>query len=28
MGKLGYSRGEVLSLLQEEKEDANGDSGL
>ena len=28
MGKLGYSRGEILSLLQEEKEDANGDSGM
>ena len=28
MGRLGYSRGEILSLLQEEKEDANGDSGM
>ena len=28
MGRLGYSREEILSLLQEEKEDANGDSGM
>ena len=28
MGRLGYSREEILSLLQEEKEDANGNSGM
>lgn len=28
MGKLGYSRGEILSLLQEEQEDAHGNSGM
>ena len=28
MGKLGYGRGEILALLQEEKEDAHGNSGM
>lgn len=28
MGRLGYSRGEILSLLQEEQEDAHGNSGM
>ena len=28
MGKLGYGREEILSLLQEEEEDANGNSGM
>ena len=28
MNKLGYGRGEILSLLQEEKEEKNGDSGM
>ena len=28
MGKLGYGREEILALLQEEKEDANGNSGM
>ena len=28
MGRLGYSRGEILSLLREEKEETNGDSGM
>ena len=28
MAKLGYGRGEILALLQEEKEDAHGNSGM
>ena len=28
MGKLGYGREEILALLQEEKEDENGNSGM
>ena len=28
MGKLGYGREEILSLLQEEEEEANGNSGM
>ena len=28
MGKLGYGRAEILALLQEEKEDAHGNSGM
>ena len=28
MGKLGYGREEILSLLQEEKEEVHGDSGM
>ena len=28
MGKLGYSREEILNLLQEEKEEQNGNSGV
>ena len=28
MGSLGYGRAEILALLQEEKEDAQGNSGL
>ena len=28
MEKLGYSREEILSLLQEEEEDAHGNSGM
>ena len=28
MGTLGYSREEILSLLQEEKEEKNGNSGM
>lgn len=28
MGSLGYGRAEILALLQEEKEDAHGNSGM
>ena len=28
MGKLGYGREEILALLQEEKEEDNGNSGV
>ena len=28
MGRLGYSREEILSLLQEEKEEEHGNSGM
>jgi DNA-binding transcriptional regulator YhcF (GntR family) len=28
MGKLGYGRAEILALLQEEKEDEHGNSGM
>ena len=28
MAKLGYGRGEILALLQEEKEEEHGDSGM